>query len=112
MVSALADAKIELASVQELLAQKDSRIAELQDAFSERSAVRRINDGIYRVGPHGGGLGAAYWLRCWEADQRLRPLVQSAKEFRNNECHFCRSQYAGSMTCTFRTEVDVPDSDP
>jgi hypothetical protein len=105
LVSSLADAKIELTCLQDELSAKDARIAELQAAFERRDKVTRAGDAMYTVGAGGGAIGEPYCIRCWEADQRLRPLVVSFKHGMQTHCHFCDRSFNGHTTKTLEAEI-------
>ncbi|MWL87684.1 hypothetical protein [Cupriavidus sp. SW-Y-13] len=92
LIGALADTKIELVEVQETLAAKDKRIAELEEAFQSKDTLVRFSDAFYEVGADGKPTGIPYCLRCWESDHRKRQLVE--KTFDKKVCTSCGHLYA------------------
>jgi hypothetical protein len=95
LLSSLADAKVELIEVQELLAEKDRKIAELIVAFETKDELVQHYDAYYNKGKNGEAIGKPYCLRCWESDRKQRQLVCSSKDFRTMVCTSCGQQYNG-----------------
>jgi hypothetical protein len=70
LISALAEAKIELTEVQETIAQKDKRIAELEEALQSSDSLVRRYDAYYHTDENGQPIGIPFCLRCWENDHK------------------------------------------
>ncbi len=77
----LAEAKIELVTIQEALTAKDQQIAGLTEAFEQKDEIKREGDAYYRV-RNGKPTGQPLCLRCWEVDHKQRQLVRDASDFR------------------------------
>lgn len=112
IVSALADAKMELARVQDTLAARDTRIAQLEEAFEIRGDVACVHDAIYMIGPGSGATGAPHCLRCWTVEHKLRPLSTSAANRHVKECHVCRATYNNMHAPTLSAEQPPRSSPP
>ncbi len=97
LVSALADAKIQIAEFHELVDQRDARIAELEESFAERDSVVRHADAYYRRNNDGQPTGDPLCLRCWAADHKQRPLV-TTPDYRVKKCPFCNTIYDSALT--------------
>lgn len=95
LTGALADAKIEMLSVQEALAEKDRRIEELNEAFEMRLSLFRHGDAYYRQDETGKRIGVAYCLRCWENDHKARQLVDTGGGMGLRNCTTCGQKYTG-----------------
>ena len=106
LISALADAKIELTEVQDLLIEKDNKIAELQGAFELKDKLVKKYDAYYTIGASGNAIGDPYCLSCWESRQKVYSIQVFSKDFRIKVCAVCNSQYAGR-----RTKVIVEQND-
>ena len=98
IATALAEARLALVDVQESLAGKDVRIAELEAAFSVKESLVRLYDAYYRVSPEGKPTGLPFCLRCWDVDHQQRPLVSSAINHRVTFCNVCKSSYNSTHT--------------
>lgn len=93
LASALAEAKLEMISIQEVLLEKDQRIAELNEAFELRDALRRVGDAYYKMGDDGNPKGVAHCVRCFESDHRARQLVDTGGPMRLRVCTACGHKY-------------------
>ncbi len=95
LLGTLAQAKIELAAVQEELSAKDKRITEIEEAFESKDTMVRHYDAYYVVDGNGNAIGTPFCLRCWENDHKKRQLVHDAKERRMQVCTTCGHRYDG-----------------
>jgi|ERR1041385_8930219 hypothetical protein len=98
LLTSLADAKVELAGVQDVLATKDGRIAELEDALESKEHLVRDGDAYYATNASGVASGTPFCTRCWEVEHRQRHLVYSAEDFRSRTCPACKTHYEGRST--------------
>lgn len=92
IISALADAKIEMAQVNDELQQRDSRIAELEEAFQSKDNVVRVQDAYYTVSngePRGEPLCAA----CWETRHKKFGLTRKGGQRMVRSCLSCGRDY-------------------
>lgn len=97
LIGALAEAKIVLVEVQETLAVKDQRIAELEEAFNSKDDLVCRYDAYYAADSEGKPKGVPYCLRCWETEHKKRQLVHSTKDFRIRVCTSCGHQYENRL---------------
>jgi hypothetical protein len=95
LVSALADTKMELVQVQEVLIEKDKRIAALEEAFEMKGTLIRRCDAYYLADAEGTPVGVPYCLRCWENDHKKRQLVYAANDSSNKICTTCGQKFEG-----------------
>ena len=93
IIGALADARVELAELQETVSAKDARIVHLEQAFAAKDSLVRYRDAMYRVGADGQRTGQPLCLRCWEADHQQRGLIESAVGHEIAFCNVCKSSY-------------------
>ncbi len=97
LVGSLADAKMELIAIQETIAAKDLRIAEIEEAFQSKNNLVRYRDAYYAVDEKGNAAGEPYCLRCWENDHKKRQLVSDAKDHGTTVCTTCGHRYSHNM---------------
>jgi hypothetical protein len=98
LTNTLADAKLEMISIQESLAEKDRRIAELNDAFEMRLTLFRHGDAFFEKDSDGNPKGVAHCLRCWESDHKARQLVDFEGPVRQRICTACGQKYSRGTT--------------
>lgn len=96
-VVALADAKMEIVDIQELLLQRDQRIAELEEAFQTKDSLVRRYDAYYICDAEGNPTGSPYCFRCWEVDHKKRQLVRLATNRHIRVCTDCGHQYGDHL---------------
>ena len=96
LISALAETKMELTEVQEVIIGKDKRIAELEEAFEVKGTLIRDCDAYYVVDDEGKPVGVPYCLRCWEKDHRKRQLVNESRHAK--VCTTCGHKYKARLT--------------
>jgi hypothetical protein len=105
LISALADAKIELVDIQDVLREKDSKIKELENSFHLKSEVKRVNDAYYHLDENGKGVGNPNCLNCWETKQRLYPLHYEAGNRHAKACTACKTKYEARMVAKIIPET-------
>jgi len=97
LMSALADAKMEMSSVQDGIAERERRIAELEEAFQRKAKVIRDRDAYYEMGEDGKPTGQPMCIRCWDVDHKLYELHSEAKDHFVKVCPACKSRYEARM---------------
>lgn len=98
LIGALADVKIELVEVQEIIAKKESRIAELEESLKIKANVVKHFDAYYCLNELGQPEGDPYCLHCWETEGKLRSLSHITRQ--NTNCPACKTTYASTTTYT------------
>jgi hypothetical protein len=68
-MESLAEARMQAAGIQEVIKEKDERIAELEKAFQLKSTLVRDKDVYYESDPQG-PVGDPYCTRCWEVEHK------------------------------------------
>jgi hypothetical protein len=97
LMGALADAKMEMSSVNDAIIERERRISELEEAFHRKASVVRDRDAYYTVGDDGRPVGQPMCLRCWDVEHRLFELHTEAKDRFVKVCPACRSRYEARM---------------
>lgn len=97
LLTSVAEARTQLVEVQELLATKDAKIAELELAFAAKDSLKRHNDAYYRLNAAGDPEGEPLCVRCWEVDHRQHQLVRLAIDHRIRTCPACNAKYEGRL---------------
>jgi hypothetical protein len=103
IATALADARLDLAGVQEVLAERDRRIKELEEAFEIKDALIQWHDAYYSIGADGKPAGDPYCLRCWEVEHKRYHLHCEARDRRVNVCSNCNKRYDAHLTRVLST---------
>jgi hypothetical protein len=98
IIGALADAKMEIASAQDELRDKDARIRQLEGALETREEVVRLYDAFYQKGPNGKPVGQPYCMACWERDHKLFHLA--LRRGIGNTCTTCKAVFDPHRTQT------------
>ena len=98
VVGELADARMALTRVSEVIDTRDTEIARLQDALAIKATVVRVQDAYYEVGEDDAPSGDAYCLQCWENSNSLRHLVRDANTASRRCCPECKSSYSANTT--------------
>lgn len=110
IISALADAKIEMADVSEELQLRDTRIVELEDAFQSKDSVVRVQDAYYIVDKAGNASGEPLCAACWETRHKKFGLARKAAQRMTRSCLSCGRDYEVHGTPTLRpSESGVPN---
>ena len=91
LISALADAKIQAAEIQDLLSEKDKAIADLEKAFEIQSTLNRYQDGYYVIDESGNPYGDPFCSYCWEVNHKAVHLHWGDK--RDAVCGACKNIY-------------------
>lgn len=96
MMGALADAKMAMASVQDIVDAREAEIARLNEALENKAKVVRVHSGYYEVNGQGKPTGDAYCMRCYEEERKLRHI--SYPKFANEDAHcpVCNRKYANT----------------
>ena len=90
LVSALADARMQGADLQDTLLEQERRIAELDAAFDVTGNIVRERDAYFlREGDQ--FVEGPYCVRCWEVEHHTRHLVSASSL--SLVCHACGSTY-------------------
>lgn len=92
LVSALADSKIALVSVQELLAEKESEITSLKASLELRKKLIRYGDSYYETTEEGEPVGDPYCSHCFET-KGLAVHISQTVDRRQSACPACKSTY-------------------
>lgn len=91
LIEALAEAKIELANVREIVATKEDEIKALKTQLSVQGKVVWEEPYYFVVGNEGGKDGP-YCQKCYDSEKKLIRL-QSPSQNGYWECHECKSGY-------------------
>lgn len=108
LISSLADAKMEMSSVQDTIAERDKRIAELEEAFKLKGAVVRERDAYYLVNEDGKPNGEPLCIRCWDVHHKLFQLHFEAKDRFVKVCPACGARYEARMAPKISPENGQP----
>jgi hypothetical protein len=85
LLEALADAKIYLADVKDIIEKKDSEISELKKAFEiKEKLIRKGNYYVLESDPEGNVN--KYCLACWDHDRKLVSLLLGQGTIHCNIC--------------------------
>lgn len=87
----LADAKMQVVDLQDLIRGQAERIGELNAALEIKGDVELRGDAYYLKGQSGPEAGP-YCLRCWQQDHKLRRIVRSAVGV-SASCPACGASY-------------------
>ena len=93
MIGALADAKIEVTEVQELLRDKERQLGELKDAFESKDDLVKRYDGYYLKDANGQAVGEPYCVSCWQTKHKRFNLQYVAGQRDMKACVSCGSKY-------------------
>lgn len=96
LIGALADVKIELVEVQEIITEREARIAELEESLETKAKIEKHHDAYYRLNEQGQPEGDPCCLHCWESKGKLRSLSHITKQ--NTSCPECKTTYAANKT--------------
>lgn len=70
LMSTLADAKMNIAETQGIIAAKDNEIKFLKESLDAKKHLKRHNELYYEVDDSGNLTGEPYCSKCWEADYK------------------------------------------
>ncbi|MCX6675443.1 MAG: hypothetical protein NTW84_03385, partial [Methanothrix sp.] len=93
LISNLADTKIKVTEVQELLNAKNTRIQELEVAFQTKENLVRFKDAYYKVNDAGSPVGEPYCMKCWQVEHKAYELHVKASRTYNKVCPVCNTEY-------------------
>jgi len=93
MIGALADAKIEVTNIQQLLADKEHELTELKDAFQSKDALVKRYDGYYHMDENGNAVGEPYCISCWQTKHKRYNLQYLAGDRTIKQCVSCSSKF-------------------
>ena len=91
LVDALANAKLALTDIQELLTNKDAEIGRLTEALKLKGDVVRYHDAYYSKSEAGGPLGDPFCSLCFESKHQLVHINQNPKDRSQSICPNCKS---------------------
>lgn len=97
MISALADAKIEVTDVQQLISEKERQIAELEEAFQTKDALVKRFDAYYHVDSDGAPTGEPFCMSCWQVKHKKFNLQQLVSDRYVRVCVACGNQYSSRL---------------
>ena len=98
IVSALAEAKLDLAQGMDDRRFLQDRIRSLEDALRIKETVVRVGDAYYGRAGTGEPKGAPYCSHCWEKNHQLIHLTSPARAEQHSSCPACKSQYPRNTT--------------
>ena len=93
MIGALADAKIEVTEVHELLRTKERELGELKEAFESKDELVKRYDGYYQKDENGQAVGEPYCISCWQTKHKRFNLQYVAGDRTLKSCVSCGSKY-------------------
>lgn len=108
MIGSLADAKIEVTEVQQLLIEKDQAIAQLEEAFQGKDDLVKRYDGYYSVNSIGKPVGEPYCVSCWQVRHKRYNLQYIAGNSTLKACISCGAKYNARLAITIGP--DGPDT--
>lgn len=97
LICTLADARIQVTEIQELLAAKDAQIQELEDAFQTKGKLVRVRDAYYLVDVSGSPAGQPYCMNCWQVKHKAYELHLEAGNRFVKVCPVCKTKYEARM---------------
>ena len=98
MIGALADAKMEIIDIQQLLTEKESQLAALEEAFQSKDSLLKRYDAYYLADSKGDPIGAAFCMNCWQIRHKKYNLHYTASDVHTKVCGACNTKYDGRMT--------------
>lgn len=108
LIEALADTRMRLSEIQDLLAAKDQELSALRDALSIKASVVRRGNAYYETDERGEPKGSPFCPRCWEVDHRLLHLVRVPKDGATKTCPECKRLFEARSTSEIRDEPPPP----
>lgn len=100
MIGALADAKIEVTDVQQLLGEKDREISELQEAFQSKDSLAKRYDAYYDADATGNPVGEPFCMSCWQVRHKKYNLQSQAGDRQIRVCVSCGAKYTSRLAAT------------
>jgi len=108
LISALADAKIEMSEIQELVLEKDRSIRELQEALNVQEALEWEDPYYWHV--KDGKREGPYCQHCYDNQKKLIRLQGDAEDG-YWECKACKNSYTDSNFHVSGPRFCQPESD-
>ncbi len=93
VIGALADAKIEVTDIQELLRSKELELSELKEAFETKDDLVKRYDGYYHKDNQGNAIGEPYCISCWQTKHKRFNLQYVAGDRTLKACVSCGSKF-------------------
>jgi len=113
LMETLADARIEVVNVQDVVLDREKRIKELEDALAKTGELVRHLDAYYIQSDEGKPTGHPKCLRCWDVDHRLINLYRSGTAATSsgasnakNQCPSCNTAYTVARSDTFLVTIN------
>lgn len=100
MIGALADAKIEVTDIQQLLIDKTKALAELEEAFQNKDQLIKRYDGYYALNDSGQPVGEPYCVSCWQVRHKRYNLQYLAGDRHVKACVSCGAKYNSRLSVT------------
>ncbi len=91
LIDSLLEAKIQASEILDLLQEKDTIIAKLEDLLKLKSKLERQNGKYYEVDENGKLIGIPYCPRCWESEQKPIHLLPTEDEEDHFRCANCKN---------------------
>lgn len=110
MLGSLADAKVEIVEIQELLKQKDDQIKELEEAFQSKDGLVKQFDAYYELDASGKPTGEPHCMACWQIRHKKYHLHHVPSERQNLSCVSCGTIYNQRYAATITPETRVSGS--
>jgi hypothetical protein len=92
LMESLADARIHAVEIQQVIQEKDDRIAELKNALELKAKLARKDDAYYELNEDGNPSGAPYCSHCWEVNHRAIHLNLNFPPI-TRSCPACKTKY-------------------
>lgn len=105
LMTSLAEAKSAIVDSQERVREKEKEIEQLNDALTNKAAVKKSGDGYdgyYELDAEGRPRGAPFCMRCYEVDHKLVHIARGARTTDEAVCPACKSRYNGHRVPTLR----------
>jgi hypothetical protein len=93
LTSALAEAKLGVVELNELVSARDSEIERLKKAFEFQGKTIKIHDMVYEAQENGKPVGMPFCPRCLAIDGRHIKLAEIEKPGRPAQCPQCKSDF-------------------
>lgn len=106
LVGALADSKMALVEIQDLLRDKDDQINSLKDSLKTKLTLIRHNDAYYEKDEHGKASGSPYCSPCFEKHNIIVHINQNPLKRQTSICPSCKNTFAWQRRIV-KDEIDV-----
>ena len=107
ITDALAEARLSLAEIKELMIEKEEEIKRLTDAIEQKKNITKIDDAYYETDETGVPKGDPYCVNCWESKHVLRHLTTDSKNYRERQCPACKSSYSSRNTHPIKDQAET-----